>query len=273
MRTARSRSKTATCLLHGHEHRYSLERCERILELQSRRIRGLDPGPEFRRRARSDSGSSPSGCGSELVRELLELADEIRAPRDDRPALHRGPVRPRALREASGARGAGRRARGDSGPERLELVSGDTGPGLRDAEVDVRLAIFRSDGAARPRAHRWTLGAAGRLRRRGGQSVGGGAARGVRRGRRGRARAASRGRLRHAPAAGLPAAPVHIHKLVFTGLLVDPDAAPRAGFEVSDARYWPLAALPELSLGRTLPLHLREALRVARDPNALPYFD
>ena len=65
----------------------------------------------------------------------------------------------------------------------------------------------------------------------------------------------------------------HIHKLVFTGLRVDPDAALRAGSEATDARYWPLAALPELSLGRTLPLHVREALRVARDPTALPYID
>jgi ADP-ribose pyrophosphatase YjhB (NUDIX family) len=65
----------------------------------------------------------------------------------------------------------------------------------------------------------------------------------------------------------------HIHKLVFTGALVDPGAEPRAGSEATDARFWPLAALPELSLGRTLPLHVREALRVARDPGALPYFD
>ena len=65
----------------------------------------------------------------------------------------------------------------------------------------------------------------------------------------------------------------HIHKLVFTGVLLDPSAEPRAGSEATDARYFPLAALPELSLGRTLPLHVREALRVARDPSALPYFD
>lgn len=65
----------------------------------------------------------------------------------------------------------------------------------------------------------------------------------------------------------------HIHKLVFTGRLLDPAAEPRAGSEATEAGFFPLAALPELSLGRTLPLHVREALRVARDPAALPYFD
>jgi ADP-ribose pyrophosphatase YjhB (NUDIX family) len=65
----------------------------------------------------------------------------------------------------------------------------------------------------------------------------------------------------------------HIHKLVFVGRLLDPAAAPRAGSEATDAAYFPTAGLPELSLGRTLQLHVREALRVARDPAALPYFD
>lgn len=65
----------------------------------------------------------------------------------------------------------------------------------------------------------------------------------------------------------------HIHKLVFTGRLLDPDAEPRAGSEATAAAFFPLTSLPELSLGRTLPLHVREALRVARDPAALPYFD
>jgi hypothetical protein len=63
----------------------------------------------------------------------------------------------------------------------------------------------------------------------------------------------------------------HIHKLVFTGS--GPAAEPRAGSGATDAGFFALEALPELSLGRTLPLHVREALRVARDPAALPYFD
>ncbi len=70
-----------------------------------------------------------------------------------------------------------------------------------------------------------------------------------------------------------PPHPFHIHKLVFTGRLVDPAAEPRAGSEATEAGFFPLGALPQLSLGRTLPLHVREALRVARDPVALPYFD
>jgi hypothetical protein len=65
----------------------------------------------------------------------------------------------------------------------------------------------------------------------------------------------------------------HIHKLVFLGELVDPRAEPCAGSEAIDAAFHPLEELPELSLGRTLPLHIREARRVALDAGALPYFD
>jgi ADP-ribose pyrophosphatase YjhB (NUDIX family) len=65
----------------------------------------------------------------------------------------------------------------------------------------------------------------------------------------------------------------HIHKVIFTGNLVDPNAEPRAGEEVFDAAFHPLDRLPDLSLGRTLPFHIEQARRVARDPNALPYFD
>jgi 8-oxo-dGTP pyrophosphatase MutT (NUDIX family) len=65
----------------------------------------------------------------------------------------------------------------------------------------------------------------------------------------------------------------HIHKVVFTGELTDPEAEPRAGEEVLEACFQPAEHPPELSLGRTLPFHLQEALRVARDPNALPYFE
>lgn len=65
----------------------------------------------------------------------------------------------------------------------------------------------------------------------------------------------------------------HIHKLVFTGTLLDPEARPEPGPEVHEARFHPVRDLPELSLGRTLPLHVREALRVARDPSAPAYFD
>lgn len=70
-----------------------------------------------------------------------------------------------------------------------------------------------------------------------------------------------------------PAHLFHIYKLVFTGELLKADAAPCAGHEVEDAAFHPLDGLPELSLGRTLPLHIQEALRVAEDPRALPYLD
>ena len=70
-----------------------------------------------------------------------------------------------------------------------------------------------------------------------------------------------------------PALLFHIHKLVFSGRLVDSRAEPRAGDETSEAAFFAPDALPELSLGRTLPLHIEQALRVARDPSALPWFD
>jgi ADP-ribose pyrophosphatase YjhB (NUDIX family) len=70
-----------------------------------------------------------------------------------------------------------------------------------------------------------------------------------------------------------PAYLFHIHKLVFTGELVHPHTTPRAGSEATDADFFPIDSLPELSRGRTLPIHIREAVRVARDPGALPYFD
>ncbi len=70
-----------------------------------------------------------------------------------------------------------------------------------------------------------------------------------------------------------PAHLFHIHKLIFTGESLDPNAQPVPGWEVSDARFHPLNELPDLSLGRTVPLHIREAKRVAADPSELPHFD
>lgn len=65
----------------------------------------------------------------------------------------------------------------------------------------------------------------------------------------------------------------HIHKILFVGDLLDGGAAPRAGPETLDARFCALDDLPELSLGRTLPFHIEQALRIATDPAARPYFD
>jgi len=73
-----------------------------------------------------------------------------------------------------------------------------------------------------------------------------------------------------------PAAPpalFHIHKLLFVGELLDPSAEPQAGHEVADAAFHPLDALPELSLGRTLPRHIAAAHRIHRDPTAPAQFD
>ena len=70
-----------------------------------------------------------------------------------------------------------------------------------------------------------------------------------------------------------PAHLFHIHKLVFTGQLVDPDAQPRGQGETTDAGFHAISALPELSLGRTTPMHIEEAWRIAQDPEAPAYFE
>ncbi len=70
-----------------------------------------------------------------------------------------------------------------------------------------------------------------------------------------------------------PPAPYHIYKLVFLGELLDPDAAPRAGGEALDATFHALDALPELSAGRTLPVHIEAARKICQDRRSPPYFD
>lgn len=73
------------------------------------------------------------------------------------------------------------------------------------------------------------------------------------------------------PEAG--AFPFQIYKLVFIGSLLEPGAEPTGGHETSDARFFAPRALPELSLGRTLPLHIEKALSMTRNPSESSHFD
>ena len=70
-----------------------------------------------------------------------------------------------------------------------------------------------------------------------------------------------------------PPAPYHIYKLVFLGELLDADAVPRAGSEALDAAFHALDALPELTAGRTLPVHIEAARKIRQDPRCPPHFD
>jgi ADP-ribose pyrophosphatase YjhB (NUDIX family) len=65
----------------------------------------------------------------------------------------------------------------------------------------------------------------------------------------------------------------HAWKLVMLGEERAPGAAPRAGPEVLDAAFHPIGALPPLSLGRTLPLHIELAHRAAATPDLPPHLD
>jgi ADP-ribose pyrophosphatase YjhB (NUDIX family) len=209
-----------------------------------------------------------------VARRLIELADEIRALATTGLHYTEGPF-DRERYEKLLALAARVAEQGLAAPaERIEHVFRSADAGYVTPKLDVRLAIFRGDSLLLVRERmdgRWAMpGGFVEV----GDSPSDAAVR--------EAAEEAGVTARVERLAGVfdtrlqPDCPphlFHIHKLVFTGRLVDPAAEPRAGSEATEAGFFALGALPELSLGRTLPLHVREALRVARDPAALPYFD
>lgn len=65
----------------------------------------------------------------------------------------------------------------------------------------------------------------------------------------------------------------HIHKLLFLGELADPAAEPAPGGETDGAGFHSVSKLPALSLGRTLPEHIEQALRMARGEETRAHFE
>ena len=210
-----------------------------------------------------------------MRRELLEIADRMRALATTGLHFTEGEFdreRYTALLELA-ARVA---AVGDDSADPAELLTlyRDADVGYVTPKVDVRMAVFRADRVLLVREQsdgRWSLpGGYADI----GDSPSEAAARET---------AEEAGlEVRAARLVGLfdnrlqPDAPVHrfhIYKLVFTAAPQDAAAEPVPGSEATEAAFHPLDDLPPLSLGRTLPLHLREARRVADDPSALPYFD
>jgi ADP-ribose pyrophosphatase YjhB (NUDIX family) len=210
-----------------------------------------------------------------MTRELFELADEIRAIAST--GLHYAENeydRDRYQRLMNlAARLVTLRGDGDA-TQAVERLLLEADRGYVTPKVDVRMAVFRENRVLLVRERldgRWAMpGGWADI----GDSPSDAAVR--------ETAEESGVEVRAVRLAGLfdyrlqPTAPpqaFHIYKLVFTGALMDPDAQPRAGSEITDARFWPLNELPELSLGRTLPVHIDHALRVAEDPQALPHFD
>jgi len=73
-----------------------------------------------------------------------------------------------------------------------------------------------------------------------------------------------------------PSAPpmfFHVHKLVFVGEWLGSARDPRPGSDVLEARFFALDALPPLSEGRTLALHIRTAHERALDPARPAHFE
>ncbi len=208
-----------------------------------------------------------------MRRALLEIADELRGIAQNGLRFSEGPFDlERYERVLSLAVRLGAVADERSIEELSRAYRADEG--YVTPKLDVRMAVFRKDGVllVQERADsRWALpGGFVDI----GDSPSGAAIRETfeEAGVEVRAhRLAGIFDLRLQPEA--PPSLFHIHKILFTGALLDPDAQPRGGHEVLDARFFAIDALPELSLSRTLGLHIREAQRVAHDPGALPYFD
>ena len=209
-----------------------------------------------------------------MRRTLLEVADEIRAIATTGLHYSDGEHDRERYQRLLGLAARVAATATDEPVERLEEIYRQSDYGYATPKLDVRLAIFRGDEILLVRERsdgRWCMP--------GGYAEIGDAP----------SEAAVRETAEEAGVnarverlAGLfdnrlnPASPphlFHIYKLVFTGVLLDPGAEPRASGEPDAAAFHPLAKLPELSPGRTLPLHIDHALRVARDPAAPPHTD
>jgi ADP-ribose pyrophosphatase YjhB (NUDIX family) len=209
-----------------------------------------------------------------MRRALLEIADQLRALATT--GLHFTAVehdRERYQRLLALAARVGALA-AEEDPGRIEAVFREADAGYVTPKVDVRLAVFRQGRVllVRERADgRWALpggyadvgdspaeAAARETREEAGLSV------------RVERLAGVFDRRLH-PEAGPH--PFHIYKLLFVGRELDPAAEPRGGSEATAAAFFPLDDLPELSLGRTLPLHIEVAARVHLDPAARPHFE
>jgi len=163
---------------------------------------------------------------------------------------------------------------GGEDADRIETLFHSADRGYVTPKVDVRMAVFRGDSVllVRERAdERWALpGGWADV----GDSPSEAAARETAEEAGLEARAdALAGVFDYRLQPLAPPAPFHIYKLVFVGSALDERAQPHAGHEVLDAAFHALDALPDLSQGRTLPLHIDVARRVARGVADATHFD
>ncbi len=209
-----------------------------------------------------------------MRRDLLEIADELRGLAGT--GLHYTESHFDRERYERLMRIAARLAalEGSKSADALEVIYRSADQGYITPKIDVRLAVFREDHVllVQERSdHRWALPG-------GFVDIGDSPSEAAARETAEEAGVETRvrrlvGVFDNRCRPETPPYLFHVHKLVFMGELVDPDAQPHGSDETIDSTFHPVSALPELSLGRTVPFHIEEALRIKRDPHALPFFD
>ena len=215
---------------------------------------------------------------------LLEIADELRAIATTGTHFAENEFDRERYKSLLGLAARLASTAGAGPAEQLERIYGEADRGYVTPKLDVRLAVFRdgpesATGSGGDRVLLVRERSDGRWCLPGGYvDVGESPSEAARRETREEASVT----VRVTGLVGIfdnrlqPQAPPHlfqIYKLLFTGELVEAGAEPSAGSEADAAAFHPVARLPELSLGRTLPAHVAMAHSYARGESPRTHFD
>jgi ADP-ribose pyrophosphatase YjhB (NUDIX family) len=209
-----------------------------------------------------------------MARVLVEIADEIRAIATTGLHFGHGPFDLERYQKLLALAAKLVSAAGAGPVETLERIYTEADRGYTTPKLDVRLAVFRGDEILLVRERSdglWCMPG-------GFVDIGDTPSEAAIREMQEEAGVATRvsqlvGIFDNRLQPDVPPHLFHIYKLLFLGELVDPDRPPRPGPEIDAAGFHPLAGLPELSRGRTLPLHIAAAHEMFSGTTHRSHFD